>query len=86
MKPLHQGDTSMNHTETPKIIATMLAAAIVIALAVGLTVALAEPAYCPAKGTELVKVEGQAEPLPSQWLQSEAAKDCACRGGLTHAR
>jgi len=64
----------MNYTSTPKTIATVLAGAIASALATGLTVALAEPAYTPVKWTEFVKVEGQSEPIPVQWLQDEEAK------------
>lgn len=56
----------MNHTNTPAVVAALLAT--------GLTVALAEPAYTPAKWTEFVKVEGQSEPVPAQWLQDEEAK------------
>lgn len=44
---------------------------------VGLTLALtaqAETPYTPVKWTKFVKVEGQSEPVPEQWLQDPEAK------------
>jgi len=74
MKQHNQGEIEINHTQTPTVIATILAGAIASALAMNLTMALAEPAYTPVKWTEFVKVDGQSEPIPVQWLQDQEAK------------
>jgi hypothetical protein len=70
MTPHYKGATDMNHTNTPAVVA--------ILLATGLNVALAAPAYTPVKWTEFIKVEGQSEYVLAQWLQYvEANRHCS---------
>lgn len=57
----------------PKLLpAVLLVASPLIASAVGKRAA--EPQYAPVKWTNFVKVDGQIEPVPEQWLQDAEAK------------
>lgn len=56
----------MNHTLSTLAVASLLG--------LGLGAAQAQTHYTPVQWTEFVKVEGQSEPVPAQWLQDAEAK------------